>query len=172
MIAFTSALFVAATGIPEWVPKLVNLAIFLAIIGYILRKPMTAFFENRTKAIMADLERAKRERDAAEAKLAEVDARLAKLADESAAIKAEAASEAEAEYNRVVARAGEEAKKIGEAAEREIDGALKAAKADLQRFTAEKAVELAEARIRASMGDADRKRLVDTYAERLEEVAR
>lgn len=159
-----------AGGIPEWVPKTVNLAIFLAFLYFVLRKPLAAFFEKRSAAIVADLERAKRERDAAEARLAEVDARLARLADEQAQIRAESEAEAEAELARVKARSEEEARKIAEMTEREIEGALKAARADLQRFAAEKAVEIAEATIRAEMNDADRKRLVDRYADQLDEV--
>lgn len=151
-------------GIPEWIPKVVNLAIFLGILYFLLRKPMAAFFETRRQAIIADLEKAKREKAEAEAKLAEVEQRLSKLASETAAIRAEADREAEAEHARIAARAEEEARKIGETAEREIEGALKAARADLQRFAAEKAVDLAEATIRAEMNDDDRKRMVEQYA--------
>lgn len=167
---FVAAAATTEGGIPEWIPKSVNLAIFLGFIYFILRKPMANFFAGRSAAIVADLERAKRERDEAEAKLAEVDARLAKLEAEKQQIRAEAESEAEAEHARIVARTEEEARKIGEAAEREIEGALKLARADLQRFAAEKAVELAEVQIRGEMSEADRKRLIGNYAEQLEEV--
>ena len=159
-------LFVAA-AVPEWVPKAVNLAIFLAFLYFILRKPMAAFFESRSKAIVADLERAKAERDVAEAKLAEVDARLSRLDAEREQIRAEAEREAEAELARIAARTEEDARKIGETAEREIAGALKVARADLQRFAAEKAAELAEGMIRAEMTDEDRKRMVEQYADEL-----
>jgi F-type H+-transporting ATPase subunit b len=154
-------------GLPEWVPQVVNLLIFLSILFFVLRKPMTAFFETRRAAILAELLKAKRQKEEAEEKLAKVEDRLAKLATEQDAIRAEAAREAEAEHARVVARADEEARKIAEAAGREIDGALKAARADLQRFAAEKAVDMAEATIRAEMNDADRARLVDQYAEQI-----
>lgn len=151
-------------GLPEWLPQVVNLAIFLGIVIFLLRKPMASFFEARGAAIRADLEKAKREKTEAEEKLAEVEARLAKLGAEQEAIRIEAAREAEAEHARVAARAEEEAHKIAESAGREIDGALKAARAELQRFAAEKAVDLAEATIRHEMTDADRARIVDDYA--------
>jgi F0F1-type ATP synthase membrane subunit b/b' len=157
-----------AGGIPEWVPKTVNLAIFLTFLYFILRKPAANFFEARRTAIVADLERAKREKAEAEAKLAEVEARLGRLAAEQEEIHAEAEREAEAEHVRIAARADEEARKIADMAGREIEGALKAARADLQRFAAEKAVELAEGTIRAEMNDEDRKRMVDEYAQQLE----
>ena len=68
------------------------------------------------------------------------------------------------------ARTDEEIRKIAEAAERDIDGALKAARAELQKFVAEKAVEIAESQIRSEMNDADRKRMLDQYADQLVEV--
>jgi ATP synthase F0 subunit b len=151
-------------GIPEWIPRVVNLAIFLGFLYFLLRKPMAAFFETRRAAIVADLEKAKREKAEADAKLAEVEARLSRLSAEQAEIRAEAEREAEAESARVAARAEEEARKIAETAGREIEGALKAARADLQRFAAEKAVDLAETKIRAEMNDEDRRRMVDRYA--------
>ena len=88
-------------GIPAWVPKTVNLAIFLGILYFLLRKPLASFLAARTVAIRADLERAKRDKAIAEAKLAEVEARLALLADEQAQIRAEAGIEAETEHARI-----------------------------------------------------------------------
>lgn len=157
----------AAAGVPDWVPRIVNLALVLGFLYFVLRKPMATFFETRRQAILADLEKAKREKEAAEAKLAEVEARLSRLDAEQQEIRAEAEREAEAEHARVAIRAQEEAGKISETAVREIDGALKAARADLQRFAAEKAVEVAESMIRAEMNEDDRSRLVDQYAEQL-----
>ena len=155
------------SSIPEWIPKAFNLALVLGFLYLVIRKPMAAFFETRRSAIVADLEQAKRDKQAAEARLAEVDARLARLAAEQTEIRAEAEREAEAEQARVAARAEDDARKIAETAEREIGGALKSARADLQRFAAEKATELAEGMIRAEMTDADRQRMVEQYAAEL-----
>lgn len=169
---YTLALLAAAaegggSSIPEWVPKTFNLALVLGFIYMVIRKPMATFFETRRAAIVSDLEQAKRDKEAAEARLAEVDARLSRLAAEQTEIRAEAEREAEAEAQRVAVRAEEDARKIAETAEREIGGALKTARADLQRFAAEKATELAEGMIRAEMTDEDRKRMVVQYADEL-----
>jgi F0F1-type ATP synthase membrane subunit b/b' len=157
-------------GIPSWVPKTLNIAIFAGLLYFLLRKPVASFFEARSAAIKADLERAKRERAAAEAKLAEVEARLARLSDEQERIRTEAEAEVEAEQARVRARTDEEVRRIAEAAEREVAGALKAARADLQRFVAEQSVHLAENIIRSEMSEDDRKRIVGQYAEQMGEV--
>jgi len=167
LLALQAAESAHESGVPEWIPKTVNLLIFLGFLYFLLRKPAASFFATRSGAIREELEKAKHEKAEADAKLAEVEARLSRLAVEQDEIRAESEREAEAEHGRIAARAEEEARKIGETAEREIDGALKAARAELQRFAAEKAVELAEGTIRAEMTDDDRKHLVDQYAEQI-----
>lgn len=170
---FTLSLVLAeGGGVPEWVPRTVNLAIFLGFLYFLLRKPAAAFFEARSKQITDALSKAKVEKEAAEAKLAEVEKRLANLASEQAGIRVEAEREAEAEHERIRVRTDEEVRKISETAGREIGSALKTAQADLQRFVAEKAVELAEATLRSEITDADRKRIVTEYADQLEGVTK
>lgn len=173
MMAIATTLVAAAGGsslLMEYLPKIVNLAIYIGILVFILRKPMMTFFETRRKAILEELNRAQRDKTEAQAKLAEVEARLAKLEDEQTEIRNSALVEADAEAARMSARTDEEIRKIAEAADRDIDGALKAARADLQKFVAEKAVEIAESQIRSEMGDADRARLLEQYADQLVEV--
>lgn len=171
--AFALALLAEAGHGTDWTAiaaKAVNMAIFLGILAYILGKPLANFFESRSRRIREDLDRAKRERAEAEARLAEVNGRLARLEEEREQIRREAEAEAEAEAARVAARTDEELRRIAEATEREVAGALKSARAELQAFVAEKAVELAEARIRSEMTDEDRRRLIERYSDQLQGV--
>jgi F-type H+-transporting ATPase subunit b len=152
--------------------KAVNIAVFIGILAYILGKPLAAFFNSRSAKITQDLNRAKTERAEAEAKLAEVNARLARLSDEKEQIRRDAEAEAEAEAVRLSSRTEEEVRRVAEATEREIAGALKSAKAELQVFAAEKAVELAEAQIRGQMNDDDRHRITEKYTAQIRGVAK
>lgn len=173
MIAMVQTFLAAGGGqslLMEYLPKIVNLLIYAGILFFILRKPMTTFFETRRAGILEELNRAQREKAEAQAKLADVEVRLARLADEQAEIRESAETEAEAEAARIAARTDEEIRKIAEAADRDIDGALKAARADLQKFVAQKAVEIAESNIRSQMTDDDRKRMLERYADQLVEV--
>ena len=174
MMAMVLTLAAAGAGgeslLMEYLPKIFNLVVYVGILYFVLRKPMTTFFETRRSAILEELNRAQREKAEAQEKLAEVEARLAKLEDEQNEIRKVAVAEADAEEARIAARTDEEIRKIAEAADREIDGALKAARADLRKFVAERAVEIAESQIRTEMSDADRQRMLDQYAEQLVEV--
>src|ERR1041384_6833944 len=62
-----------------------NLLIFVVLFIYILRRPVSEAMRARREGIRRDLMRAQEERNAALAKLEEVEARLARL-DEEAAI--------------------------------------------------------------------------------------
>jgi F0F1-type ATP synthase membrane subunit b/b' len=58
------------------VSKAVNLIIFLGLLYFLLRKPAREFFTTRLAEVRATLQQAAKEKDAASAKMAELDARL------------------------------------------------------------------------------------------------
>ena len=115
-------------GFELW--KFVNLGIFVAIMAYILTKKVKLgeAFRTRRENIRAELARAQQERDAAVAKLKEVEERLARLDTEVNVIKEQSKLEA-AEENERIARATEtEIAKLSEQAQREIERAGKTAR--------------------------------------------
>jgi F-type H+-transporting ATPase subunit b len=148
--------------------KLINLVIYVAILVFLIRKPMTAFFATRSQEIQDNLQRADREKREALAQLKTVEERLNKLDTEIAEIKAQATREAEAEYQRVLKSAEEDSVKLRETAQREIQGLVKTARMELKAYAAEQAVTLAEGLIRQEMRDADAHRIVDDYISELE----
>src|SRR6266849_794009 len=93
-------------GFELW--KFVNLGIFVLLLVYTLSRKVKLgeAFKARRESIKRELARAKEERDAALAKLKEVDERLARLDSEVNAIKEESQREA-AEENERIARATE-----------------------------------------------------------------
>jgi len=92
--------------------------------------------------------------EAAAARAAEVDRRLASLDTEIAALRAESQKESAAEVERFAQQTAAEIAKIGALGEQEIRTAQKAARLDLQCYAAQLAVDLAEQKVRARM-DAD-----------------
>ena len=157
-------------GLEAW--KILNLLIFVGVLYLILRRPVGEAFRVRREGIRRDLLRAQEERNAALAKLEEVDARLAKLDAEMEAIRAQARREAAEEGARIERATEEEARKLREQAQREIESAGKAARHDLRRFAAEQSVRLAEEMIRRDMRPEDDARLVQSYVEDLGGIKR
>lgn len=151
-------------------PRAFNLLLFLAVMFFILRKPITEALKTRRESIKEELKRARAEKEAAEAKLRTVEERLARLDQEIDEIKAEAEKEAQAEYGRLVRQAEMEAEQLKAAAQREIESAMKIARMQLREFVAEKSVELASQMLAKDIRPKDDERLLEEFTKELEEV--
>lgn len=152
-------------GLEVW--KFVNLFVFVGLLVYILQRPISEAMRARRDAIRRELMKAQEERNAALAKLEEVEARLMRLDAEVASISEQSRREAAEERERIRIAAEEEARKIREQAQREIESAGKTARAELRRFAAEQSVQLAEEMIRRDMRPEDDARLVNLQVEEL-----
>jgi F0F1-type ATP synthase membrane subunit b/b' len=154
-------------GFELW--KFVNLGIFVLLLVYILTRKakLGDAFKARRETIRNELARAQQERDAALAKLKEVEERLARLDSEVSDIQDRSRREV-AEENERIARATEtEIVRLGEQAQREIERAGKTARHELRRYTAEQSVRLAEEMIRREMKPEDDARLITRNIEEL-----
>jgi F0F1-type ATP synthase membrane subunit b/b' len=166
-------LLAAADGTPWWnIPglelwKIVNLLLFVGLMVYILRRPVSEMLRTRREGIRRDLMRAQEERDAALAKLEEVNERLARLDAEVETIRAQAEREAADERQRIERSTEEEIRKLSEQAQREIEGASKVARMELRRFAAGESVRLAEEMLRRDLRPEDDARLVREYVDNL-----
>lgn len=153
---------------PGWEAwKFFNLLVFMGLLFYFLRRPLSESLVARREAIRRELARAQEERTAALAKLEEVGARLAHLDSELEAIRAQAQKEAAEERERIARSTEEEMRKLREHAQREIEGAGKAARQELRRYAAEQSVRLAEELIRRDIRSEDDARLMGDYVEGL-----
>jgi len=145
-------------GFEAW--KFLNLAVFLAVMYYLLQKPLSGAFKARREAIRADLIRAEEEKQAAQKKLAEAEMKLAGLEAEKKAVIEKARKEAEDEKKRIADQAGHAIAKIKEQAASEIERRRKQINLELRRFSAEESVRLAEENIKRSMNAAKDAELV------------
>src|SRR6266852_1085923 len=159
-------------GFEAW--KFVNLAIFVGAMIFILTRKVKLgeAFRTRRENIKQELARAQQERDAAVAKLKEVEERLARLDTEVAEIQEQSKREAAEERERIARATETEIAKLGEQAQREIESAGKTARHELRRYTAEQSVRLAEEMIRREMKPEDDVRLIARNIEELGGVAR
>jgi F0F1-type ATP synthase membrane subunit b/b' len=158
-------------GLEVW--KFLNLGLFILGLVYFLRKlGLSEALKARREGIRRDLMRAQEERNAALAKLEEVEARLARLDAEVAKVREQSQREAAEERERISRATEEEAQKMSEQARREIESAGKAARQELRQYTAEQSVRLAEEVIRREIRPEDDARLVSLQVEELGGVRR
>jgi F0F1-type ATP synthase membrane subunit b/b' len=139
---------------------------------YILRRPLAESLRARRENIRAQLMRAQEERNAALAKLEDVNARLARLDAEVEAVRAQAQREAAEERERIRRTTEEEMRRLREQAQREIESAAKTARSELRAYTAEQSVRLAEELIRRDLRPEDDARLMSEYVEDLGGIKR
>jgi F-type H+-transporting ATPase subunit b len=154
--------------------RVINLVVFVIILVYILRNKVRIgqVFDNRSASIVKELEQAKRDKQEAEDRLAQLEARLAKLDQEVEQIRIEAERESARESERIRDSAAADAEKIRQTARREIEGAMKAARNELRAFVADQSVALAEGMIRREIRPEDNTRMVNKFIDDLSEVGK
>jgi len=148
-----------------WLAVGLNFVVVAALIFWAGRRYLPGLFRDRTAAIQQAIEEARKASQDAQHRLAEVEARLAKLGEEIAAMKAAGEREVAEEEARIRAAADEDARKIVEGAEQEIAAAAKSARRDLVAYAADLAVSLAQRQIHVDAGTDQV--LVRNFADRL-----
>ena len=156
--------------LPEWVEylnypgleiwKFADLAIFLSVLIYILRKPINQALTARREAIRKQILDAEQERDQAAEKMAQAEARLASVDQEVENVRRQAREEAELERKRQVTATEHEMERLKAQADRELEVARKTARRDLQRYLANRSIELAKESISSQLRPEDDVRLI------------
>ncbi|HYW71532.1 MAG TPA: hypothetical protein VE961_10875 [Pyrinomonadaceae bacterium] len=164
---FALILVLSAENPPWWdypgfeIWKFVNLGLFVLLLLFVLKKAdISGAFRARGESIKNELEKARTERDAAVAKLKEVEERLAGMNDQISSINDRSKAEARQERQRITQSTQEEIAKLTAQAQREIENSAKAAKHDLQTFAAEQTIRIAEDLIKRDMRADDDARLM------------
>jgi F-type H+-transporting ATPase subunit b len=145
--------------------EVANFVILALLLGTYLVKTLPKTFRARNSAIQKDLADARTATEEAGIRLSGVEARLAKLDDEIAAMKDKAEKDSALDEQRIKANVEEEKKKILAAAEQDIAAATTHAQRQIQKYAAELAIEQAARKLVIS-AETDRL-LVQNFARRL-----
>ena len=117
-----------------------NFAILAIFVGWLLARTLPKAFRNRSGVIQQQLVDARSATEQAGARLSSVEARLAKLDDQIAAMRAQAEKDSELDEQRIKASVEDEKKKIMASAEQEIAAATSMARRQLQQYAADLAI--------------------------------
>lgn len=145
-------------GFEAW--KFLNLAIFVTILVYILKKPLSAAFKAKRDAIRADLIRAEEEKQSALAQLTSIEAKVVGLESQKSNILKNAEAEAESEKTRIERETENNINKLRETTDSEIERLAQQSKTELRRFSANESIRLAEEKIKNVMNSDTDSRLV------------
>ena len=154
-------------GLLPVIARLVNFAILIGTLVYLLRSPLMGYLNDRGTQIRSDLVNAAEMKRAAAAQLEEIDRRMKALPGELEALRVQGAQEIAAEEARIRAAASAERDRVLEQARRDIDQHVKVAERELVSHAADLAVAVAAERIRKTITDDDQKRLADRYVQQL-----
>jgi F-type H+-transporting ATPase subunit b len=155
----------------ELVWQAINLALLVAAIVYLARKPVRRFFDERREQIRGDVEGASSLLERAEERYASWEQRLAALDRELEEIRATARQRAEEERDHILADAHTAAERIRRDARASIEQELRRAQAELRDEAADLSIELATKLLQDKVGEADRDRLIDEFISQVERVS-
>ena len=140
-----------------------NFILIAVGVWYLLKKLAVPLLSQRATGIQEDMARSAQAMKEASQRLTHIEEKLQRLDDNIRELRQEALREAAAEQARMEQLAQVESGKIAQAAEQEIATAAKAARRELQRYSAELAVGLAEQRIRESISPDAEKRILRSF---------
>lgn len=138
-----------------------NFAILLFVLHRLLYKPLLATMNERSSAIKKSLDEAQAARAEAARAREENAAQLKAAYAEAAAIREQALKEAGEEQRRLVEAARGESQRMIESAKAQLDADVRRAREELRREVSGLAVEIAEKLVRKSLRDEDHRRIVD-----------
>jgi F-type H+-transporting ATPase subunit b len=147
--------------------QMVNFLFLLAILYRFLYKPLLAKMEERTVAIKASLEAAEAARADAARQQEENAARLRAAYTEAQAIRASALKEAGEEQRKLVEAARREAQQLVDSAKAQMENDVRRAREELRREVSDIAIAVAEKLVRKSLRDEDHRRIVEDSIARI-----
>lgn len=145
-------------GFEIW--KFINLAIFIYLVYLWRRKPLTAAFKAKREQIRAELIKAEEEKQAALAKLASAEKKIAQLETEKASVLQKAKDEAAFEKKRLAEQTQAEIERLRQQSESDLERLSKQTRAELRRFSAGESIRLAEEKLRRQIDGEKDARLV------------
>jgi F-type H+-transporting ATPase subunit b len=142
-----------------------NFAVLAILVGWFLLKNLPKTFSDRNAGIQKQLVEARSATEEASARLNSVEARLGKLDEQIAAMRAQSEKDSVLDEQRIKASVEEEKKKILSAAEQDIAAAATQARRQIQQYAADLAIDQAAKKLVVT-AETDRL-LVREFARRL-----
>jgi F-type H+-transporting ATPase subunit b len=145
----------------------VNFLVLFGGLAYLLRKPMSEFFTQRSQDITAGLQRAQDAQATAHARMDEIEQRLASLSAEVSALRSAAEKESMAEREKILTDAKREVERVIERSRQEIDRVARSIEREIKETVADAVIDRAGKRLRTEMTPDDQKGVVVRFIKKL-----
>lgn len=162
-----------AEGVPlkPLIFAIINLALLLAFLGVMLRKPAKDFFASRAALIKKGLDESRELKTEAQKKYSEYENRLQNLEAETQTLIAKLKEDGNLERSRIVEEAKEQIQSLTETSSRIITQEMRKAKEELKKEAVNLAADLAEKLVRENMTAEDQKRILEQYINKMERLS-
>lgn len=150
----------------------INLLILIGVLYWALKGPLSDFLVFRSTEVKDQLDASLKAKEEAEAKYAELSARLENFDAEITTLRERVRTDAENERSTLLSNAERAAASFEETAHRTVGEELRRARAELKAEAVELSVQIAEDLLTKNIDDADQARLTSDYLSRVEETAR
>jgi F-type H+-transporting ATPase subunit b len=154
----------------EILKQAINFLILAGVLVYFLRKPLSSFLKERSELLRKAIDDAAKARAEAAEKLAAIETRSAKLAEEIAAMNAKMDGEAAAEAQRLQEAVAAEIARIRTQSEFTGKQEVKNAREELRREASLLTALAAEELVRKTLSPEDQERLVRENLEKIEGI--
>jgi len=128
---------------------------------------MAEFFETRRKEIGSGLQRAQEAQATAQARMSDIEQRLARLSTEIAALRAEAEKESLVEREKIITDAKREVDRVIEQSRQEIDRVARSLEREIKETIADAVIDRAGKTLRTEMTQDDQKRVIVRFIKKL-----
>jgi len=154
----------------EVIKQAINFLLLAGVLVYFLRKPLSSFLKERSELLRKAIDDAAKARAEAAEKLAAIETRTARLADEIAGMNAKMDIEAAAEARRLQETAAVEITRIRAQSEFTGEQEVKKAREELRREASLLTARAAEELVRKTLSPEDQERLVRENIEKIEGI--
>jgi F-type H+-transporting ATPase subunit b len=151
-------------------PVVARWANFIVLFGgliYLLRKPASEFFSTRSNDIAGGLQRAQDAQTSAQARMDEIEKRLAQLSSEVSGLRAEAEKESLTDREKILAEAKREVERVIEQSRQEIERVGRTVEREIKEHIADLVIDRAGNTLRTEMTQDDQKRIVVRFIQKL-----
>jgi len=147
----------------------VNLILLFGLIFIFARGVISKYFSDRRNSISTEIEQADAARRSAEAELAEMKEKMARLDQELLEMQRQAEENARKEKEKIESEATAESEKIISSVKGEMDGLMRAARDELKSYAGQLAIEIAAKKIRSEMNQENRAAAIQKCLDELAE---
>lgn len=159
-------------SIHDIVPFWVNFVLYVALMSFILRKPIKNGWASRRERIAEEVSSATSDMEAAERELAAVEALTKNLAQEQERARVEILKQGELESNAIISAAKEKSTRLASSTKDLLEGESRSAQAQFRATLVAKAVELSKSRFKTGELAARQSVYVDAAIDRAKKLVR